>query len=145
MSTGEILLAVIAVAVSVMALIQVGAIIAGVRLARRVDQITRRVETEIEPVIAHLTAMSSEAARAAALAANQVERLDRLVGNLGQRAEQTLSGAQRLLAGPARNGLAVVAGVKAAVSALKGLREVARRRSAVRGVSADDDESLFIG
>jgi hypothetical protein len=145
MSTGEILLAVIAAAVSVMALIQAVAIVAGMRLARKVDEIGREIDSEIKPLIAHLTAMSSEAARAASLAAGQVELVDTLFRDLTRRVEQTLAGGQRLLAGPARDGMAVVAGIKAAVSALKGLREAARRRSAARGVSADDDESLFIG
>ncbi len=145
MSTGEILLAVIAVAVSAMALIQVGAIVAGLRLARRVDQMARHIESDVKPLIAHLTAMSSEASRAASLAAAQVERIDRVFGDLNRRADQTLASARRLVSGPARDGMAVVAGVKAAVAALRGLREAARRRSAVRGVSVEDDESLFIG
>jgi hypothetical protein len=145
MSTGEVLLAAIAVAVSVMALIQVGAVVAGLRLVRRVDQVTRQIESDVKPLIAHLTAMTSEAARAASLAATQVERVDRAFGDLSRRADQTLASAQRLVSGPARDGMAVVAGVKAAVAALRGLREAARRRSAVRGVSVEDDESLFIG
>ena len=74
--TGELFLGIIAFAVLVMALIQVGAIVAGLRLARRVDQIATQLDQDIKPLIANLTALSSEAARAAALAATQVERLD---------------------------------------------------------------------
>jgi hypothetical protein len=145
MSTGEVFLGIIAVAVSVMALIQVAAILAGVRLARRVDDVARQLETDIKPLLTHLTEMASEAARSASLAANQIERIDRLFGDVTRRAEQTLTTAQRFIGGPAREWMAVVAGIRAAVGALKGLRESARRRSAARRVAVDDDESLFIG
>ena len=42
--------------------------------------------------------------------------------------------------------MAIVAGVKAAVSAFKGIREATRRRSAARAVTfEEEEESLFIG
>jgi hypothetical protein len=145
MSAGEVFIGIIAVAVSVMAMIQVAAIVAGVRLARRVDEMARQVETDIKPLLTHLTGIASEAGRAATLATTQIERLDRLVADLGHRADQTLSAAQHFISGPAREGMAVVAGLRAAVVALRALRESARRRSAVRGVAIEDDESLFIG
>lgn len=145
MTTGEVFLGIIAVAVAVMALIQVAAIVAGVRLARRVDEVARQVEVDIKPMLTNLTTMSSEAARTASLAATQVERLDELFENMIRRADQTLASAHRLIDGPAREGMAVVSGVRAAFSALKGLREASRRRSAVRGAAVEDDESLFIG
>lgn len=145
MTTGEVFLGIIAVAVAVMALIQVAAIVAGVRLARRVDDVARQLELDIKPLLTNLTAMSSEAARTAALAAAQVERLDSLFENVIRRADQTLTSAHRFLDGPAREGMAVISGVRAAFSALKGLRESSRRRSAVRGAAIDEDESLFIG
>src|SRR5688572_21877813 len=107
MSTGEVFLGIIAVAVGVMTLIQVAAIVAGVRLARRVDEMARQFESDIKPLLHHLTEMASEAARAASLATTQVERLDRLFGDLSRRAEHTLASAQQFLGRPAREGLAV--------------------------------------
>lgn len=146
MTTGEVFLGIIAVAVAMMALIQIGAIVAGVRLARRVDDVARQLEVDIKPLLTNLTAMSSEAARTAALAATQVERLDRLFENAIHRADQTLASAHRLIDGPAREGVAVVSGIRAAFSALQAIRESSRRRSAVRRAAAvEDDESLFIG
>jgi hypothetical protein len=62
--TGEIFLGIIAFAVLIMALIQVGAIFAGIRLAKRVDQLATQIDQDVKPLIANLTAMSSEAARA---------------------------------------------------------------------------------
>jgi uncharacterized protein (DUF2236 family) len=142
--TGELFLGVIAFAVLVMALIQVGAILAGFRLAKRVDQIADRLEKDVKPLIANLTAMSSEAARAAALAAKQAERLDKVFGELTQRVDQTLAAAQEFVTGPARQAMAVMAGVKAVIDAFKGIREASRRRHAARP-TVDDEESLFIG
>ena len=142
--TGELFLGIIAFAVMVMALIQVGAIFAGIRLARRVDQLATQLDQEIKPLIANLTALSSEAARAAALAAQQAERLDRVFGDLVQRVDETLTAAQEFVTGPARQGMAVVAGIKAVVEAFRGMRESSRRRAAVRP-AVDEEESLFIG
>ncbi|MGH9200930.1 MAG: DUF948 domain-containing protein [Vicinamibacterales bacterium] len=143
--TGELYLGLIAFAVVVMALIQVGAIIAGIVLARRVQTLTKQIEQDIKPLIANLTGMSSEAARTAALVAKQVERLDQVFGEMAARVDRTLSVAQDFVIGPARQGLAILSGVRAVVEALKGVREVSRRRQASRQGSVEDEESLFIG
>jgi hypothetical protein len=142
--TGELFLGIIAFAVMIMALIQVGAIFAGIRLARRVDQMATQIDTEIKPLIANLTAMSSEAARAAALAAKQAERLDRVFGEMAVRVDETLAAAQEFVTGPARQGMAIMAGVKAVIDTFRSLRETSRRRAAARP-AVDEEESLFIG
>jgi ABC-type transporter Mla subunit MlaD len=142
--TGEIFLGIIAFAVMIMALIQVGAIFAGIRLAKRVDQLATQLDEEIKPLIANLTAMSSEAARAAALAARQAERIDKVFGELVERVDQTLAAAQEFVNGPARQGMAIMAGVKAVLDTFRSLREASRRRTASRPV-VEEEESLFIG
>ena len=111
--TGELFLGIIALAVVVMAAIQVAAIIAGLRLARRVDALAAQIDQELKPLIANLTALSSEAARAASLAARQVERLDRVFGEMVERVDKTLAAAQEFVTGPARQGMAIMSGVKA--------------------------------
>lgn len=144
--SSEIWLAVIAVAVAIMAVIQVGMVVAGLRVARRIGRIASELESGVKPLIAHLTTVSSEASRAATMAAAQVERFDVLVSDFSNRIDQTLTTAQRFVTGPAREGMAIVAGVRAAVSALQGLREASRRRSAVRSAAGEEEEeSLFIG
>lgn len=144
--TGELLLAVIAVAVVVMAVVQVGAVVACLGVARRVEQLATEVETSIKPLIANLTSMTAEASKAANLAATQVERFDRLVGDLSVRVDQTVAAAQQFVSGPAREGMALVAGLRAALTTLRGLRESARRRSASRPLGIEEEEeSLFIG
>ena len=139
----ELFLGVIALSVLVMAAIQVGALMAGLRLARRVEQLSRQVDQDIKPLIANLTSLTAEAARSAELASRQVERVDRLFSDLTLRVDQTLAVAQQFVHGPARNGMALLSGVQAAVSAFKGIREASRRRRKTSpGV---EDDSLFIG
>lgn len=142
--TGELFLGIIAFAVVVMAAIQVAAIVAGVRLAKRVDQLAKQLDEDIKPLVANLTAMSSEAARAAALAAKQAERLDRMLGDVVQRVDMTLAAAQSFVTGPARQGMAIMAGARAVIDAFRTLRESSRRRAASRP-AVEDEESLFIG
>jgi hypothetical protein len=142
--TGELFLGIIAFAVLVMAAIQVAAIFAGLRLARRVDALATQLDQEIKPLIANLTTLSSEAARAAALAAKQAERLDRVFGEMVERVDKTLVVAQEFVTGPARQGMAIMAGARAVFDAFRGFREASRRRTAPRP-AMDEEESLFIG
>jgi hypothetical protein len=114
-------------------------------LAKRVQQLTKQIEEDIKPLIANLTGMSSEAARAAALAAKQVERLDQVFGQMAARVDQTLSVAQDFVTGPARQGMAILSGIRAMTDALRGIREASRRRQASRQGAVEDEESLFIG
>jgi hypothetical protein len=129
----------------VMAIVQVGAIVAGVRAARRLEEITQEIRTEIRPVVANLATLTAEAHRAANLATAQMERLDRLFGELVQRVERTVASAQQVLAGPAREAMAIVSGIRAAVAAIQDLRETTRRRSARAVPFEEEEESLFIG
>jgi hypothetical protein len=141
----EVWLAIIAVAVAVMATIQVGAIVLGVRLARRVDQLTTQVERDIKPLIQNLTDVTAEAQRAMQLATAQVERADRLFGDLAVSAERTMALAAQFVGGPAQKGLALVSAARAAFGAFRDLREASRRRRSQRAMHPDDEESLFIG
>lgn len=141
----DVWLAIIALAVVVMAAIQVGAIVLGLRLARRVDQLTTEIERDVKPLIKNLTHMTAEASRAVTLATAQVERADRLFGDLALSAERTLAIASQLVGGPAKNGFALFSAAKAAYSAFRDLRDASRRRQAYRSAAPDDEESLFIG
>ncbi|MDP2318631.1 MAG: hypothetical protein Q8O42_04740 [Acidobacteriota bacterium] len=142
--TGELFLGVIAFAVLLMAAIQVGAIVAGIRLARRVEQLATQLEQDVKPLLANLTSVTTEAARTAALAARQVERFDQVFAQLTERVDQTLAAAQSFVTGPARQGVAIFAGVSALIDSFRGLREASRRRQTSRPV-VDEEESLFIG
>jgi hypothetical protein len=139
-----VFLGIIALSVVVMAAVQVGVLVYGARLARRVNTLTEHVEREVRPVLAHLQTMSAEAARASTLAAQQVDRADRLFADVSGRLEQTVAAVQTTLIAPAREGLAVVAGIRAALSALRDRRPHGGMRPARHG-RGDDDDPLFIG
>jgi hypothetical protein len=141
MDASTVFLGVIALAVAVMAAIQVGAIIVAARLAKRVDRLADQIEHDIRPLFQNLNAMSREAARAAALAATQVERADRVFADLAQRVEETLGTLQQRVVGPAREGAALLAGIRAALAAFRGLRESGRKRPGV----VEEEDALFIG
>ena len=138
-----VFLGIIALAVSVMAAIQVGIVIYGGRLARRVDALATQVEHEIKPLLAHLTTIGEEAARASTLAAAQVERVDRLFADVSQRIEETAHAVQSAIVAPAREGLALISGVRAAFDTFRGMRQASA--GPARAASHDEDDPLFIG
>jgi hypothetical protein len=141
----DVWLAVIALSVAVMAAIQIGAIVFGLRLARRLDRLTTEIERDVKPLLQNLTQMTAEASRAATLATAQVERVDRLFGDLAVSVERTLSVATQLVNGPARNGFALFQAARAAFSAFRDQRDASSRRRQAYRSGADDEESLFIG
>jgi hypothetical protein len=141
MSRGEVFLGIIAVATLVMALVQLSVIIYGWMLARKVARIVTDLEREMTSIMLSLNAMARDAARATALAAGQVERVDKLFADLSLRVEQTAATVQRAIIAPLREGAAVMAGVRAAVAVLKELT----RRSGSSGARSEEEDALFIG
>jgi len=135
----EVFLGVIAVATLVMAIVQIGVIVAASRMARRVEQLVDRVDRELKPLFGNLTTISAEAARAAALATAQVERADQLFADVASRVNQAMNDVQASLGTPAREGRAIISGFKAALQALRDLRAGRSRHS-----RADDEDALFI-
>ena len=137
--SGEILLGIIAVATLVMALVQVGVVVVAGLLARRVGRLADQVERELKPIFDHVQSISRDASRAAALAANQVERADQMFADLAKRVDASLNALQQSITGPAREGRAIVSGFKAAFAAIREMREARARQG--RG---EDEDALFI-
>ena len=135
----SVFLGLIALATVTMALIQVGAIIYAGRLARRVDRLTQQVEREIQPMLGQLAAMTGDATRVASMAVAQAERLDGLLTDMTAQMEQGVAQIRQAVISPARNGFAIISGVRAAISALRGLD--IRQRSG----RPEDEDALFIG
>jgi hypothetical protein len=135
-----VLLGVIAAATLVMALVQVAVVAVAARYARRADALLTKLDQDLRPVIANATAAAGHASRAAALAAAQAERADRLFAELAGRLDDTTATLQRGLLAPAREGRALLAGVQAALATILEARRLAMAR---RG--AHDDDALFIG
>jgi hypothetical protein len=137
----EVFLGVIAVGTLVMALIQVGAIIAAMRLARQAQQMIASMQQEVRPLLAKASAMADEASRTVALATAQAEKVDHVVTDLSRRVEETAAVIQDAIVTPAREGMAIVAAVRATLGALRGWRDVHPRHRR----ASEEEDPLFIG
>ena len=131
-------LAVIAIAVTVMTVVQIAVLLTLARSARQLGETVQQVRQEIRPLAEKVNRIADDAARAAALAVTQVERVDRALLTATQRVDQTLNVVQGALVEPVRQGAAVVAAVRSALS-------VFRRSSEPRHHGRDEEEALFVG
>jgi len=138
--SGELALGVIAAATAIMALVQIGALIMLARVATQIRDIASTIQQDLRPLIARANAIADEAHKTATLASAQAQKFDRLVTDLTQRVDVTSAVIQEAILTPAREGMAIVAGLKAAIGALRGFRDQRGRSSRV-----DDEDALFIG
>ena len=151
----DLYLGLIALGVLGMAALQVAAVVAAMKAARRAGEMATRFEQDVRPIVANLQKVSEEAARASSLAAAQVDRLDALVASVAQRVEDTAATVQQTILQPARDGLALLGTLKNVIASFQNLREPkepprepepprsSRASAPRRGAVPDDD--LFIG
>jgi hypothetical protein len=137
----EVFLGVIALATFTMAAIQVGVLVYGLSVARRVNQLLSQAEREMKPLADSVNTIARDAARISSLAAGQVERVDHLVTDLTVRVEQTATTVQDAILKPLRDGAAIMSGVKAVIDVV---REMTGRPGKSR-TRAEDEDALFIG
>jgi hypothetical protein len=133
-------LGVIALATLIMASIQIGALVIAFRLGREVKQLASTVQNDLRPLIARATMIADDAARTAALATSQAQKLDRLLTDVSRRVDETSAIIQTAIITPAREGIALVAAIKAGLSALRTIRPFRNRTGVV-----EDEDALFIG
>jgi hypothetical protein len=138
-SWSEIFLGVIALSTLVMALIQVGAVVALARIARQAQQALTSLQQDVRPLMGKIHTIADEASRTAVIATAQAEKVDRLVTDLSRRVDETAGIVQQAIITPAREGMAIVAALRAGVSALR------RARPARHGRHAEEEDPLFIG
>jgi hypothetical protein len=137
----DLFLGVIAFATLIMALIQVGAIVAALRLARQAQQVMTSMQQEVRPLIARANAIAEEASKTVALASAQARKIDKVVTDLSRRTEETAAILQQAIITPAREGIAIVAAIKAGLGALRGFRDLGPGHPR----HADEEDPLFIG
>jgi len=141
MSWAEVFLGIIAVSTLMMALLQISIVIYGWILARKAARLLDQIEGELKPLIESLNSVARDIARATALAAVQVDRVDQLFASVALRIEHTASTVQSSILAPLREGAAVMAGVRTALGVL---RDILRRPSSTPS-RAEDEDVLFIG
>jgi hypothetical protein len=136
----ETFLGIIAAATLLMAFIQVSAIIAILRVARQAQQTMHTLQGDVRPLIQKATAVAEEASRTASLATLQAQKIDRLISDLTVRVDDTANVVQHAIITPAREGMAIVAALKAALGVFQGFRGRPRH-----GRPVDEEDPLFIG
>ena len=138
----KLFLGLIALSVLVMAVIQVAAIVFALSAARRIGAAADRIERDLRPVVQNLEAITADAAKATSLTVAQMERADRLVGDVTRRLDHLLAFLPGVL-GPAGKGVAFIGGLKAVLAAIREIRRAARSRK--RPTRADDKDAFFTG
>lgn len=141
MNLSEVFLGIIALATVAMAVLQIGAALAVSRLARDAQKTFTSVQDDVKPLIAKVSALAEEANQTVSIAKVQAEKIDLLVTTLTRRIDETSMVVQQAVMTPAREGLAILAAVKAGLGALRGFRDIAPGQ----GRHAEEEDPLFIG
>jgi predicted DNA-binding protein (UPF0278 family) len=128
-------LGLIAVALLVMAIVQVVTAVQIARTAREVTLTVAEIRQEMRPLIDKLSRIADDAARGTALAVAQVERIDRVLRSATQQIDDTLQTIRQAVVEPMRQGSMVMAVLKAVIAAF--------RRPAHR--EAEEEDPLFVG
>ena len=137
--SSTLFLGLIAVSVTVMAMLQLGAVIALARYAKRVMAVTDDLQREIKPLIGRLNAIADEAHRATLMAGRQVDRVDHLVTDLTRRIAETSASLQATITGPVRQGTALIAGLRAVLAAF------ATSKRDTRFERDEEEDAMFVG
>ena len=138
--SSQAFLGIIAAATALMAIVQIGAIVVLARVAVQVRDTVTTIQKDIRPLIARASALAEEASKTATLATAQAQKIDRLVTDLARRVDETSVIIQQAIVAPAREGIAIVAALKAGFGALRGLRDPRGRAAGV-----EEEDALFIG
>jgi hypothetical protein len=133
-------LGIIAVATLAIALAQIGLAVAAGLAARRVAKLAESLERDLKPLFGHLNAIGRDASRAAALATAQVERADKLFSDVALRVDDALNSVQAAVGKPAREGRAILSAFRAAIRAIRDIRQNGRSRQG----RPDEEDALFI-
>ena len=133
-----VFLGIMAVALVVMAVMQIVTSLALLRASRQISDSVRDMQRDLRPLIDKATRMTDDAARLTAMALAQAERLDQVVTSLAARVEETVATVQDSIVKPMRQGGTAVAAFQAVLAAV---REWKARSAASR----EDEGPLFVG
>ena len=131
-------LATMTVVLAVMALMQIGAVIVAVIVGKKVIALTEELRREVGPLVAKAHKISDDAQRVTTLAVRQVERIDQLLTDTQENIGHTFGLVQQAVVEPVRQGAAVVAAVRAALSAFRSWQDRSHH-------GRDDEDALFVG
>jgi hypothetical protein len=148
-SWGVVFLGLIALASLVQAGFLIGLALAGMRLARRVDELNARLDRELKPALESLGRVSRAAAEIADLATLQARRVDLLLADTMDKIEETTGLVQQFVVRPLRPIGSVFAFLRGIQRGLQVYGQFSRGAPAAshgnrRRSHGEDDEHLFI-
>jgi hypothetical protein len=127
-----------AVALVAMAMAQLLIGLAVLRATRKISDATEKFQHEIRPLLDNATRLTQDAARVAALAAVQAQRVDQLLASVTIQVNETMAVVQSAIAEPVRKGAAIIAGFRAVMTAVREWQGQSSR-------PADDEDAMFVG
>ena len=136
----EVSLGIIAVSTALMAVMQIGALVVLARVALQVRDIVATLQQDVRPLLGRANQIAEEASRTASIATAQAQKIDKLVTDLTRRVDETSAIVQQAIITPAREGMAIVAALKAGFGALRQIRD-----SRGRAAGVEEEDALFIG
>ena len=149
-SWGLILLAVIAVCCVVQAVIQavvlLGLARTGDRLARRVDEMQSKLDTDIGPLLQNLTRITKNVSEVSEMAAEQARRIDGVLATTVDTVEDGLEAVRRSVLAPLARFSDLTAVLRGLRRGLEVYRQLGGLEAQGRGASRRyaEDEHLFI-
>jgi hypothetical protein len=127
-----------ALALVVMAIVQIAVLVGAMRIGRDLLQTSQELRRELKPLIEKANKVSDDARKAADMAVVQMERLDRMLASTAVRVDETITIVQSAIVEPVRQGAAIFAAFRAIASGLRGLGDRA-------GHHREDEDALFVG
>jgi hypothetical protein len=115
----DVYLGVIAAATLVMALVQLGVLIAGIMAIKRMNAALVRFEDSARPVLARVDTLVVDTTEAIAAARAQLDRVEQQAVHVLTRTDQAVQQVRHYLVAPAREGIALAAGARALVGGLR--------------------------
>jgi hypothetical protein len=148
-SWGVFFLGLIAFSSLVQAGFLIGLALAGRRLARRVDELSLRLDREIKPALENVTRVTRAAAEIADLATLQARRMDLLLADTVDKIEETTGLIQQFVVRPLKPIGGILALLRGLQRGLEVYMQLGRRAPGPplphrRRGHGEDDEHLFI-
>ena len=150
-SVGLTFLGVIALSSLVQSAFLIGLAVGGRRLARRIDEVQRRIDRDLQPTLENMARITRNLAEVSDLATLQARRVDDLVADTIDKIEEATTLVRRVILrplGPLVDIAAFLKGLRRGLDAYRRLRglesqgRVPSRRT--RDRYAEEDEHLFI-
>jgi hypothetical protein len=115
----DVYLGVIAAATVLMALVQIGVLIAGIIAVKRMNEALVRFEDSARPVLSHVDDLVVDATASIAAVRAQLDRVEQQAVHVLTRTDQAVQQVKHYLVAPAREGIALAAGARALVGGLR--------------------------